>query len=270
MSQRDALFPASGGCACPALQPPSLENQTATQWAMHQEVAYVLARHVRHDMVNVQCVLQLCDVMEMLEASGGELPPELQPALVQTKIKGAIRQLTHMGSDLVYLSQAANQVAYRKGSILALADLFQAAWSNRLASDGPLPPHLMDASLRAGRLVVMGDLLQAALAACCFQWSAALHPAQGLEHITARCEERALDLCFAPLDREALGGFARRLRLVGPQPPHPAVEAGPGISTTELALWMARFIVVLHGGTLAIDADDPDLKLHVRLPLAGG
>jgi hypothetical protein len=58
----------------PATRGPSLDNQSPAEWSAHLEIAYVFARHVRHDMVNVQCALQLAEVVEKMRAMGSAVP----------------------------------------------------------------------------------------------------------------------------------------------------------------------------------------------------
>jgi hypothetical protein len=189
---------------------PSLDNQMASEWEVHRELAYIFARHVRHDMVNVQCSLQLIEVVEKMREMGGDvaLPPELQPDQVKIKVRQALKQIAAMCNDLVLLSQAANPAAYRHPHVLTGRELLETAVSARL-TDTVLPADFVASPAAEARMVSMGDMLQAAVAACCFQWTPWLQAtANPIGRLSASAH--SVEVSFPIID-PALAGFARKL-----------------------------------------------------------
>ncbi len=256
----------------PALAPvraPSFENEPASSWSTHSEIAYRFARHVRHDMVNIQCTLQLFEVAQKLRDAGGPaaVPPELQPEALRLKVNASIQQLVGHANDLVLLSQATHRGAYTDPHTLTLGELLEGAIGQRITGDLPRPAFLV--APPSARVVVMGDMLAAALTPCFFQWSPWSTTCVRAAQATVRVADRSVVLRFPADDVEALAGMARRLNEQADDARHPVLRNILSVPTTELALWLARFIVHLHGGTLSIDANDPDLAVEVRLPTAG-
>jgi hypothetical protein len=264
------ILPASAcvGAKHPLPGPPSLDNQSEADWEAHREVAYVFARHVRHDMVNVQCSLQLIEVVEKMRELGGDmaLPPELQPEQVKIKVKGAIKQIASMCNDLVLLSQASNPAAYRGPHALTVRELLEAALGSRLGDAGALPVGFTTGPDSEARVVAMGDMLQAAVAACCFQWTPWLHATAEPIGVLA-AGERTITLTFPILDPVA-GGFSPKLARVPARGMRTVLEEALTTPTSELALWLARFIILLHGGTLTAEPGRSGDCLCLNLPRA--
>src|SRR3712207_6748827 len=101
---------------------PSLENRSAEDWKVHAELAYILARHARHDMGNIYCTLGMFEIVAAIEEAGdaASLPDELQPAAVRAKVQAALKQIMHLSRDLVLLSQAASHSGYRDTRVVPL------------------------------------------------------------------------------------------------------------------------------------------------------
>jgi hypothetical protein len=247
---------------------PSLDNQSAAEWQAHRELAYVFARHVRHDLVNVQCSLQLIEVVEKMRELGGDLdlPPELQPDQVKIKVRQAIKQIASMCNDLVLLSQATTEAAYRGAHSLSVAELMETAVGSRLGEQGALPVGLSEGPAGRAHVVAMGDMLHAAVAACCFQWTPWLFsPADPV--CAASILDQAVLLSFPVLDRAMAARYVQKLPLLSGPSVHPVLQEALTTPTSELALWLARFIVALHGGSLSVAAGAAGDFLLIHLPL---
>jgi hypothetical protein len=185
---------------------------------------------------------------------------------VQFKVKHAIKQLASMANDLVLLNQGANPAAYRNPRAVTVGEVLEMGLGTRLGDAGTLPPELMAAPAAQQRIVVLGDMLQAALSACCFQWTPWLH-GLGDPICQLAAQGQTARLIFQALDGPLIEAFARRVEPAGGQSGVAANDA-LAASTGELALWMARFIIAVHGGTLAVTSDQGARALEVVLPLA--
>ena len=248
---------------------PSLDNQSAGEWEAYRELAYVFARHVRHDLVNVQCSLQLIDVVAKMRELGGDvpLPPELSDEQVQIKVKQAIKQIASMSNDLVLLSQATTPAAYRHAHTLTVAELLESALGSRQGEGGTWSNVVAGSPVAGARLMAMGDMLQAAAAACCFQWTPWLHPpAEPICGLAAT--DQALLLSFPVIDAALAAGFTQKLALLPGAAVHPVLQEALTTTTSEFALWLARFIITLHGGSIALVPGRGGQSLQVNLPLS--
>jgi hypothetical protein len=174
--------------------------------------------------------------------------------------------MVSMANDQVLLSQAACPAAYRDAHTVTWGELLEEAITSRLddqTAQAPTPPNGPAAE---GRIVALGDMLHAALAACFFQWTPWLHPRSDRP---CRLVPRGRGTCvlFPVVDRVMVTGFAERLRQNFGAGTHPALHEPRTIPTGDLALWIAQFIVRLHGGCLTIDLEAPEPAISVCLPL---
>jgi hypothetical protein len=114
----------------------------------------------------------------------------------------------------------------------------------------------------------MGDMLAAALSALFFQWTPWLLENHHAQRLSFGLREHALILAIPADDTESVASFARRLANSQRNPLASIHQNALAVTTTELALWLARFIVTLHGGTVTAHPDDPTLSLRITLPTA--
>jgi hypothetical protein len=135
-----------------------------------------------------------------------------------------------------------------------------------LGDGGALPPEVISTPAAQQRIVVLGDMLQAALSACRFQWTPWLH---GLDSPICAlvAQGSSAHLTFPTLEGSLIGGFASRAASTGGQN---GVVTNDALTapTGELALYMARFIIAVHGGTLAVTSNRRTEALELVLPLA--
>lgn len=262
------------GSAANQVRPPSLHNQSFVQWERAGQIAFLFARHARHDMANVHCGLNLIDVVDAIQKQcpGEPLPEELQPERLQVKIRNDLKQLMSISNDLVLLSQSASRAAYRGARIEPLANVLSDAILTRLGTQ-TIPPGLGGEELQSLQVIALGDMLEAALATFFFQWTPCCQPLDHVLHATAsgRIEQtQTVAECVFPLEKQTLNESAvERLQALDPWQPLPEIDNELTASTTELALWLARNIVLIHGGTIGITRLDGLRCLHVRLPVVG-
>jgi hypothetical protein len=250
------------------LRSPKLSNASRPSWERHGQIAYRFARQAKHDMVNIQCSLRLMETMEKIRQMTGDagLPPELQPDAVKKKTQTALNQLVSMANDMVLLSQAASPAAYDACRGEPVNTLIRSAIHGRLGEEATLPGGLVHPRGDDRMVVGMGDQLQAAIAAFYFQWTPWCH-----EHVRAAAArvditEDSVHLRIAADDVESVAAFARGVEAMNDDAALPPRPDRLSITTCEMALWLARFIIELHGGAVRIDPNDPELALEVSLP----
>jgi hypothetical protein len=250
------------------LRKTSLENQDEGSWRRHGQLAYLFARHVRHDMMNIAGALTMLEAVQRAQEKmpSAKPPPDLEPAQVKIKMQRNIRHLISVGNDLVLLSQGACRAAYQPPHAFAVRELIDEAVGSRLKAGDARPTRLLEIP-QSQRVLTLGDMLQAAVAAFYFQWTPWYHEHCGAAKAWFRGTEEEIELVFPADDTEIVGAFARRLRQDEETALAEVIEKALCIATAELALWMARFIVGIHGGRVHVDVDDPELAVHVRLPL---
>jgi hypothetical protein len=246
---------------------PSLENATPLDWERHAGIAYIFARHARHDLANIHCALNMLEVVErvQLEAGAEPLPPELDPVHLKAKMRGDVKRLVSTSNDLVLISQATNRGAYRGAQTLTGPQLIEAAILNRGVEPAGALPELL-AAVEQLSVVSLGDMLAAAISAFYFQWTPWLIPNDRAVNLSFGVAPDRLTLAIPADDTESIASFARRLTSSECDPLASIPEGALAITTTELALWLARFIVVIHGGTVTAHPDDPTLSVRITVP----
>lgn len=266
-AQTTMIKPGNSG-AMP-IRPPSLDNLSSRQWAQHAQIAFLFARHTRHDLANIHCALGLFEMVEHLGAQEDSmpLPPELQPDQIKEKVGLDVKQLISISNDLVMLSQAANLPAYQPINTVSLGTLFEDNVLSRLDPESSLPPQKVADALGAQRVIALGNTLGAAISAFYFQWTPWMHPHGRVAGISVKSSHNRVTLGFPADDTEAVASFARRLQADPASAMSSISEQVLSTTTTELALWMARMIVLIHGGWVDADPDDPGVTIRVTLPL---
>ncbi len=251
---------------------PSLDNQTRQQWDRHTQVSYLFARHARHDMANIHCTLRMFEMVQSMGADGDDdtpLPPDLQPDAIKAKTEADIKKLISLSNDMALLSQAVNPWAYQPSHTRSISGLLDDAILSRLDTDHPAPNQGVLERVDGYSILVLGDALVAALGAFYFQWTPWMTAHTQASQMTAQITDQQLTLAFPADDTESVASFARRLHSKESGPLASVADQALSLTTTELALWMARFIVLIHGGGVNADPNDPLLTLRVTLPITG-
>ena len=247
---------------------PSLQNLSSIQWEQHAHIAYLFAQHVHQDLANIHSTLGMFDFLEHLQDSPETpLPPELQPDQVKAKSKEDIKQLIGISNDLILISQAANVYSYQLIHTPTVANLINDVILSHLTESEPSPLTDLRDNAKTDKIVALGDQLGAALAVFYFQWTPCLNEHRHAAELSVYHEVDCLSFEIPADDTESVASFARRLHSSEVSPIASIVEQQLSITTTELALWMARFIVMIHGGTVDANPNDPRLALRVSLPL---
>lgn len=247
---------------------PSLSNISGAMWERHETIAYHFARHARHDMVNLQCSLKLSDTAEQIARMTGQaLPPELQPEAVKAKTSQALRRMIGTANDMVLLNQSTNKAAYRSCRTDSVQRLLAEAIEARLEGELNMPAGLQDPQLEGLQTVMLGDQLPAAISTFFFQWTRWLQPENAVLRASAIWMADILRLRFPADNLESVAMFARNLAGLNAENPFPPGGDNLASTTCESALWLARFIVMIHGGAVHIHPDDPELNLDIYLPM---
>ncbi|MCC6580442.1 MAG: hypothetical protein IT440_08370 [Phycisphaeraceae bacterium] len=246
---------------CPA----SLENCSSSQWQRVMHLGYLFGRHARHDQGNIHCTLSMLQSVQRMSQTDPsmDLPPEYAPEMLPDKIELATRQIVSMAHDMVLLTHAGSSCAYQPVATATLMEVLEQG----LAGGDEASDAVMRLIEQAGeaRLVVLGDMLPAAMGACYYQWARELHSAT--RAADARIHQRAnqVDLVVPADDVESLAAVARRL-VRGDNAMPELLERPTSLTAAEMALWLARHIILVHGGTFSIDPNDPDLAIRISLP----
>jgi len=253
------------------VRPPSLTNQTPAQWDQHTQIAYLFARHARHDLINIHCAMGMLEAIEQTQETGNgdPLPQEMGIATIKAKLNIDVKQLISVSNDLIFLSQAASPAAYKPTHIASLATLIEDAIHLRLPENRPVPSANLIEQIGSSRVLAYGDQLTAALTAFYFQWTPWSTNHTNAARVSASLGKNQITFNFAADDIEPVARFARRLHSQETDPLASLADQILSSTTTELALWMARFVVLIHGGTVDANPNDPDLTLRIMLPLAG-
>ena len=248
---------------------PSLENFSPKEWKRYAQIAYLFARHARHDLANIHCALGMFDLIESMHDPNDAtpLPPELQPDQIKVKCKQDIKQLVSVSTDLVLISQAASTASCQPIHKRSVSNLIENAVLSRLAEDHPVPSADIYIENDTDNVVAFGDQLAAALSVFYFQWTPWLNPHQAASGLSIRRDSDRVIIEIPTDDTESVAGFARRLHSTEASPIASIVDRELSITTAELALWMARFVTMVHGGTVNVDPNDPQLTLRITLPL---
>lgn len=254
--------------AAPGVKSPSPANVSPALWDRHAKIAYRFARNARHDMVNIQCSLQLIEVVEKIRGVAGDegLPPELQPQAVKEKVNIALKQLVSVANDMVLMSQAGSAASYYDCRHETVQQLLQEAIISRLGEESSPPAGLQSPDCAARRTVVLGDELSCAIATFYFQWTPWCHDHGKAAGARIEFNDDSFTLLIPTDDAEPVASFARQLADMPNDQALPPSGDSLSVSTCELALWLARFIVLIHGGMVRVDPNDPHLMLRVSLP----
>ena len=250
------------------IQAPSLENCSPTDWQQHAEIAYLFARAVGHDMVNIHTSMEMLEHVRQMpqpDVPDAELPEQLGAQQIRRQLSQNVVQLIGLSQNLALLNQSANAVAYEPVRSVDVAELIEEAVISRLG-DAPVPVAL-PAEPDGAKVVVFGEMLSAAVTCFYFQWSPHMHEHAAASRAAAQIEDDRITLSFAADDGDSVEAFANHLH----SEQHGAIQAVARQSlatrTGELALWLARFVVLIHGGDVDVDPGDPDLTLRLTLPL---
>ena len=248
-----------------------MTNQTTAQWEQHAQISYLFARHARHDLANIHCAMGMLETIEQMQEAGDNtpLPPEMELTTVKAKLKIDVKQLISISNDLVFLSQAASPVAYKPIHNAPLNTLIEDAIHLRLPENHPFPSDNLIEQIGSSRVLAYGDQLTAALTAFYFQWTPWSTDHTNAARVSASLSKSQITFKFPTDDTEPVAGFARRLHSQETDPLVSLADQILSSTTTELALWMARFVILIHGGAVNVDPNDPGLTLQVTLPLVG-
>lgn len=262
-------YPQHHGKHPPTVIPPSLENLSPIQWQQHGEIAYKFARHARHDLANIHCSLGMLDIVQRVQATDNAVavPDELQPDQIKAKMSEDVKKLVSISNDVIMLSQSTNASAYQSVYTLPITTLLESAIGSRLADEHPpLPPGVFE-PLDGKNALVYADPLVAALAGFYFQWTPWLNPHTNASRLQVYVDDDRFTISFPADDPESVASFARRLHSREASPMTAMLEQELSVTTTEFVLWLARFIVLIHGGCVDVNPNDPLLTLHVTLPI---
>ena len=254
------------------LRPPSLDLLSPFAWQVHQNLAYMFARRVRHDLINVQSAFQMVEMVEELRQAGSNipLPPGFEPQEVQKRIRIALRQVGNMTNDITFLSQITNPAAYRHSFTQSPQALLNTAILNRLGSEAPLPDAITDPNLENNLVLSMNGMLESAITAFYFQWTPGLHPHTAVQHFTAKLHSDRLVLSFPIEIPQEVEPFLNELNQLPQYDSPPAIPDEVALNASTAALWLARFIILVHGGNLCLGTSlDHQPTVHIALPLAG-
>lgn len=249
-------------------QSPSLQNQTQRDWDAHAQLAYCFARHARHDLANVHCALGMLEMVEQIQADHPEmpLPEELNIENIRIKAREDVKKVISISNDLILLNQAASMYAYKASQTMSLSELIQQQIIERLDSNEQHPEQLLVNSNNT-RVVAMGDMLGVALSACYCQWTPWSQEHHNASHATLTKSNHQVILHFPADNVEIIGQFARQLASSQPDEPLSIpLEQHLTTTTGTMALWLARHIIIIHGGHIAINADQPQDGLFITLP----
>ncbi|HEX2973685.1 MAG TPA: hypothetical protein VHP11_15225 [Tepidisphaeraceae bacterium] len=247
---------------------PRLANASEAGWQQQAQITYVFARHARHDVMSIQSTLNMLEAAQRMSAGGGgrPLPPALQGEQMQARVRGAIRHLSGMAHDVMLLSQTANVAAYEPAGNLEIAHLLEDAIQSRLKGDDPLPAGLME-GVPAGEVPTLGVMLSAAVAAFYFQWTPGCHAHQAASRARIRQAEGGIELSIPADDVGLAMAFAERMREGETVATAAMIDTTASVPTAELVLWIARFIVQVHGGTVEVDSGESSAAYRIGLPL---
>ena len=254
------------------LRSPALTNLSGTQWSRYEQAAYLFARHSRHDLANIHCALGLYEAIEETHQGRpeSELPEDLRPARLKQRLYADLKRGMTMSYDLILLSQAANPVAYREVRSESPASLLRAAIQERVVNE-PLGLDQALQTLEQETLVILGDTLSAAIAVLYFQWTDHLGhtlPQELSLSIDTLSTGRAMVLTIPATGGEDVESFCKTLEQ-GEESLEKTLQQDVSISTVELALWLARAIIQVHGGVLCSERAGEQQALKVYLPLVG-
>jgi|GEM_PF-2556580 len=248
---------------------PALGNQSAELWRKTAELAYLFARHVRHDLANVHCAVQMLEIIEQIEEDGPSdtpLPPELQPNVLKQRMRTDLRRVVSISNDLILLSQCASHPAYIPPETMTVQQIIDSAIIERLGGTLPDPQQIVD-NMVDESLLSMGDMLGTAISTFYFQWTPWQSEHEAASRSTMCCRDGLLEISIPADNTEDVASFARKLGGFHASVFEHIIESALSISTAELAFWLARHILIVHGGSVTVDPNDPDLTAKITLPV---
>lgn len=241
----------------PHIQAPSLDNQSARDWDAHAQLAYCFARHARHDLANIHCALGMLEMVEQIQADHPELPlpEELNLENIRIKARQDVKKVISFSNDLILLSQSAAMPPYESTQTLPLASLVQQHIVDRLADPESHPIELLSQAAQT-RVLAMGDMLGVALCAFYCQWSPWSQSHDNAANTTVTPGQDQVNLHIPADNTEMLSQFAHQLQASQPNDPLAIpLQHHLTTSTGTMALWLARHIILVHGGYVSIEAD---------------
>ncbi|MBL4702154.1 MAG: hypothetical protein JKX85_12950 [Phycisphaeraceae bacterium] len=250
-----------------AVQAPSFKNQNTRAWDQSAQVVYYFACHARHDLANVHCALGMLEMVEQIQKDHPEtpLPAELDPETIRTKCGQDIKKVIRISNAMILLSQASATPAYQATQTTSLAKIIQQHITDQVDNQ-ELDPSALLASTDQARVLSMGDMLGTALAVCFFQWTPSSQPQTQILQACITHHHRSVCLHIPSDNAEMINQFANQLNVASDDPLSVPLDQHLTTCTGTVALWLARHIIIIHGGNLAVDANNPTLSLTVTLP----
>ncbi len=250
-------------------QSPSLDNQSADQWEQHAQLAFLFARHARHDLANIHCALGMLEMVEQIQAENPEqeLPEELQPHKVREKSRLDIKRIISISNDLIMLSQASSTAAYRPAHTANLSDLIVQYIADRMGSENAPPNKLLETTAQLD-VLTLGDMLGPALSTFYCQWTPWLHSHENAANATADLNDGQIYLTIPADDTELISHWGLHLNQTDHCPITQILSENLTASTAELALWLARHIILIHGGNVTVQSESSTPQIQITLPHA--
>lgn len=250
------------------IQTPSLDNASVRDWEAHSQLAYYFARHARHDLANIHCALGMLEMVEQIQADHPQtpLPEELNLENIRTKSRMDVKKVISISNDLILLSQAASHAPYQAMQSTSLREIVEQQITCRLTNHEHQPLSLLE-QLDNIRVVAMGDMLGVALCAFYCQWSPWAQSHANAAQATVQINARQIALHIPADDLESVSQFAQQLDATREDEPLSLpLQQCLTTSTCTMALWLARHIIIVHGGSVSIDPNHPQDSLTIYLP----
>lgn len=252
---------------------PGPERIPPAIWDAWGYAAYLLARHGRHDIVGLQCTVQVLEMVEKMQAQGqaANLPETMRPEVLLGRIKADIRKSTNMACDLLLLGQAPVRGAYAPIEPMLLVTLLDDAVFRRQAPgtvDEEVQQRLAESCGQA-RLLAYGPMLATAISTWAFQWTPYMLARSAVGGMQLALEPTCAKWRVALEPSSELESFLKLLAAQDDQAILASIrERAMSVPTIELAFWMARLIVQVHAGRVLLeDSADQVSMLIVELPL---
>lgn len=251
-------------------QAPGPQRIPAALWDAWGYAAYLLARHGRHDIVGLQCTVQVLEMVEKMQASGqtANLPDTLRPEVLIGRIKADVRKSTNMACDLLLLCQAPVKGAYTQAEAMPVVTLLDDAVFKRQPPEDDDQRQLAE-SCQQAKLLAYGPMLATAISTFAFQWTPFLLARRAVTGMQMAIDSDSARLHVTLEPNAELETFLKLLAHEDDQAILTSIrDRSMSVPTIELAFWMARLIVQVHAGDVRVEqpADAPT-KVIVALPL---
>ena len=250
------------------IQAPAIDNQPPQIWQDHARLAYCFARHARHDLANVHCALGMLEMVEQIQADHPDmpLPEELNLDTIRTKARQDVKKVISISNDLILLSQAASTYAYQPVQSISLGSLINQNIVERLDSQQPRPDQLITDTINT-QVVAMGDMLGVALCAFYCQWTPWSQDHHNAAKSVVKQDGHELTMHIPADNIDVLMQFAFQLANAQQDAPlDTPLNQHLTTSTGTMALWLARHILIIHGGAVSIDENAPENGVTICLP----